>query len=681
MAVMRIWIASFFGPPPAAIGAIPVWIASGDGSVSGATEAVIDAYSGPFGDATAVWIASYGGPPPAAIGATPIFIGGYAGAGSITPPPVTSVWSASDAAANGMTLSNGGLTFTNPTVAYRSIRGTVSKTSSKLYVEFLANNPAANDNIFGLADTTFSVAVGSALGTSGNSAGIGWNGNSVTSGFTSNYVVIIAASPNDVLGMAVDFATGSIWIARNNVWVNSSNPSTAAAPIISFVPATVGALFPAISSYDANAVWTLQPTAASQHYLPPPGFQAWDGGPVTPAVSSVWSASDAAANGMTLSNGGLTVTPSGVVGNQAIRGSISHNAGKYYIEFLATAAPINENMMFGFADATFNATNEYLGSNGVSVGLQLAGAFYATSGFTNPSGIIIYEPAANDVFAIAVDLTAGKLWISVNNNWFNGGNPTTGIVPVVSIAAPALGVALFPGMTFYGTGNGVWTLQPTAASQKYAPPSGFSAWDAPPPPVTSVWSASDAAANGMTLSNGGLTVTDAVSPAVYGSIRGTIGHSTGKFYVEFKSGVATSGIDDPGFGLADASFNSVGYLSQTPTSVGIIAGATHATVANPTAGFMSNYTTNIFPQINDVWGMAVDLTTGNLWLSQNNVWLNGSNPASGSLPIATFSGAFSGLTYFPAMTLRQQATTPIWTLQPTAASQKYTPPSGFTPWG
>ena len=28
-----------------------------------------------------------------------------------------------------------------------------------------------------------------------------------------------------------------------------------------------------------------------------------------------------------------------------------------------------------------------------------------------------------------------------------------------------------------------------------------------PPPVTSVWSASDAAANGMTLSNGGLTVT------------------------------------------------------------------------------------------------------------------------------------------------------------------------------
>ena len=117
MAVMRIWIASFFGPPPAAIGAIPVWIASGDGSVSGATEAVIDAYSGPFGDATAVWIASYGGPPPAAIGATPIFIGGYAGAGSITPPPVTSVWSASDAAANGMTLSNGGLTVTNPTVA------------------------------------------------------------------------------------------------------------------------------------------------------------------------------------------------------------------------------------------------------------------------------------------------------------------------------------------------------------------------------------------------------------------------------------------------------------------------------------------------------------------------------------------------------------------------------------
>ena len=74
------------------------------------------------------------------------------------------------------------------------------------------------------------------------------------------------------------------------------------------VLATVGPLFAGMSFDGAsgNGVWTLQPTDASLKYRPPPGFQAFDGGPVTPSTS-VWSASDAAANAMTLSNGGLTV--------------------------------------------------------------------------------------------------------------------------------------------------------------------------------------------------------------------------------------------------------------------------------------------------------------------------------------------------------------------------------------
>ena len=48
--------------------------------------------------------------------------------------------------------------------------------------------------------------------------------------------------------------------------------------------------------------------------------------------------------------------------------------------------------------------------------------------------------------------------------------------------------------------------------------------------------------------------------------------------------------------------------------------------------------------------------------------------------MATFSGALSGLAYFPAMTLRNQTSTPVWTLQSIAASQKYAPPSGFQAW-
>ena len=59
----------------------------------------------PIDTASHVWAmaASANG---AAVYAAPIMPGGG--------PPVTSVWSASDAAANGMTLSNGGLTVTSP---------------------------------------------------------------------------------------------------------------------------------------------------------------------------------------------------------------------------------------------------------------------------------------------------------------------------------------------------------------------------------------------------------------------------------------------------------------------------------------------------------------------------------------------------------------------------------------
>ena len=217
--------------------------------------------------------------------------------------------------------------------------------------------------------------------------------------------------------------------------------------------------------------------------LPPrPELSSRKGGPSinqgTPSkpVTSVWSAADAAANGMTLSNGGLTVTPSGVFGNQAIRGSVSHNTGKWYVEFLNTASGANAAMMFGFADVTFSAGNNYLGSNGVSVGVQLAGASYTTSGFT-ASNIPVTSPTINEVWMLAIDLTAGQAWLGQNNGWFNAGNPASGTVPLITISAPALGVALFPGMTFYGSAQGVWTLQATAASQKYAPPAGFSPWN------------------------------------------------------------------------------------------------------------------------------------------------------------------------------------------------------------
>ena len=79
--------------------------------------------------------------------------------------------------------------------------------------------------------------------------------------------------------------------------------------------------------------------------------------------TSVWSAADASANGMTLSNGGLTVTPSGAAAEkpmepravwQSIRTSISKTTGKLYVEFKNTVAASDALIAVGLGNSTIN---------------------------------------------------------------------------------------------------------------------------------------------------------------------------------------------------------------------------------------------------------------------------------------------------------------------------------------
>ena len=596
-------------------------------------------------------------------------------------PVVTSVWSASDAAANAMTLSNGGLTVTpSGAASYTVIRNSIGKTSGKLYVEF-ANSLACTTDNMGVGLSNAGINISTYLGGSANGFGAYPANLSYGVGFvTSSGISGGNPAANDVWALAVDFGAGLAWVAKNNVWQSSGSPSAGTTPAATFTPATVGALFASMVFNGAGeGVWTLQPTAASQKYLPPPGFQAWDGGPITPPASSVWSASDAAANAMTLSNGGLTVAGSGTGNWGTVRGSIGQSSGKVYIEFSVTGTISADSRMFGLANAGFSsAVGNYLGSSNNSVGNQpVSGTYYVTTGFTvTPAGAGFagVTLAVNDVLSIAVDFTGQDIWFAHNNVWFTG-NPSTATLPFATFVAATVG-ALFPSMSLISTGPGVWTLQPTAASQKYAPPAGFSAWDAPPP-TGSVWSASDAAANGMTLSNGGLTVTPGGAAGTWHSIRGSTGKSSGKLYVEFNATTTPTGAAIM-LGLANAGFNSVDYLGNNPNSAGMLA---HYTVNYVSAGFTSNY---IMPfhdyGLNDVAALAIDFTTGNIWAAVNNVWVNSSNPATGSLPILSFVLATTGA-LFPAMAFNDGAIDGTWTLQPTAASQKYAPPSGFTPWG
>ena len=475
MALTNVWLAGYGGP---AVGATAVWIAPNDGTVPAATQVTLVGWNGPVSGATPIWIAGYGGPPAAAIGAIPICIKGWSGSGgSGGGGGATSVWSASDAAANGMTLSNGGLTVVATTSVWQSCRGSISRTAGKYYVEFLCmSSPSSNASGFGIADASF--APTSYLGSNNYSMAFS-NSGGVSLVSPAGFSGALTGSPhlpvlNDVMQIAVDLTAGKVWYGINNVWVVGGNPAAGTGELTDIVAPALGiAFFPAMSvDFPTSGTWTLQPTPASQKYLPPPGFQAWDGGPVTPSTS-VWSASDATAGGMTLTNGGLTVTsPAG--GWLTVRTTISKTAGKLYVEFLAnTSTGSAAGQMWGLADATF-LYSEYLGQGTYSAGFEPSGSTYVSAGFTSNYSLPSSAVATNDVWALAVDF-AGKVWIARNNVWVNGSNPATASLPIVSFVQATVG-ALFAGISFNAPGQ-VWTLQSTAASQKYAPPSGFTPWD------------------------------------------------------------------------------------------------------------------------------------------------------------------------------------------------------------
>ena len=427
-----------------------------------------------------------------------------------------------------------------------------------------------------------------------------------------------------------------------------------------------------------------------QTYAPPAGFLAWDD-PPSPPATSVWSAADAAANSMTLSNGGLTVTANAAGGYQTVRGTISQTSGKFYIEFNMVGGSMNGvtgDPEFGLATAGFSPL-DYIGHNPISAG-TFSGATGSLSP-VNPSGDFTANtiiggvfPALNDVWAIAVDLTAGKYWVAQNNVWFGSGNPAAGANPMISIVGAGLGQAYFPAMALRnGAANtGVWTLQPTAASQTYAPPAGFQAWDGGPvTPSTSVWSAADAAAGSMTLTNGGLTVTPGAT-GIWNALRSTTSKSSGKLYFEVSNSVAATGWEFS-VGLANAGIvlsGGSGALGASNYSIGIIT----LTAINVSSGFTANYTPNgpdWTPPAGTVFGLAIDFTAGQIWFADNNVWTNSSNPATGSLPCVSFVPATVG-PLFAAMDFNTVGGgVGVWTLQPTSASQKYAPPAGFTPWG
>ena len=139
----------------------------------------------------------------------------------------------------------------------------------------------------------------------------------------------------------------------------------------------------------------------------------------------------------------------------------------------------------------------------------------------------------------------------------------------------------------------------------------------------------------QTLSNGNL---DIASGASYGTTRGTIGVSSGKWYWEYTMNSLVSNTRG-NVGIAKAAATLTSYVGSDAYSWGYHSGDGNKYDNGNTTSYGNSYTSS------DVIGVAFDADNGKLFFSKNGTW-----QASGD-PVAGTNAAFTGLTsgpYFPA---------------------------------
>ena len=220
-----------------------------------------------------------------------------------------------------MTLSNGGLTVTPTGLAARwgTIRTQISKTSGRCMLSFSTSiDVTANSCIWvWLTRDLLSTLIWEIVNYSVWLAS--WAHIHIARIFWSNNFY---GSPSPQLMTCwrwrLILLLGMCGLLINNVWANSSNPATGSLPIVSFIPATVGALFPAMafstSRHRRSGPSNPPPPArntrrrlGSQRGTARPRPTARKPSPISPAP---WAATRAATARTTLrwlvSDGGLT---------------------------------------------------------------------------------------------------------------------------------------------------------------------------------------------------------------------------------------------------------------------------------------------------------------------------------------------------------------------------------------
>lgn len=187
---------------------------------------------------------------------------------------------------------------------------------------------------------------------------------------------------------------------------------------------------------------------------------------------------------------------------------------------------------------------------------------------------------------------------------------------------------------------------------------------APPPSGTVTWNPADKGTS-ITLSGGNLIATCSAI-GTYNSVRATFGRATGQWYWEYKITSLPAG-NGEAIGFGDNGFNLNADLGGNAVAAGI-----NGFINQVTGGWTKDYTGNYgAANLNDVYGIAINLLTGKAWVHRNGTYVNSGDPAAGT---GDWVSGISG-TIYPAVASNGNG--PVYTANFGATAFSFTPPSGF----
>jgi hypothetical protein len=501
------------------------------------------------------------------------------------------------------TLSNGNLTYTWSYVgSFGCAYGTVPKNTGKFYFEVINTTPgnygyAIYDNwsfcagiSTGVRNTGNDILPGSdATGwgfSNRNSSGLTIDSSTWHNGIPTALTGVPQVPQGGYLGVAVDLDAGKVWFNANGTWVGGGNPAAGTSPAYTFTPNTV--MYPAVGQATIGAS-TANFGVTAFSGVKPSGFLAWN---VDAGLTNSFDPISSNANiALTGSNKTAKSTSSALPLGQfyGAISTISHNTGKYYIEFTQDVY-VTKSLEVGLVKSTFDMgmpTSNYIGytADGYGVDVDWAGNLFALNSLTS-STIGTGLTSNGDKVGIAVDFDAGKWWVRRNGTWTNG-DPAAGTGGVIAFPFTP-NTTLYAAIALNGTVAQVTTNFGDSAFA-HTIPSGFSPW--------------------------GLTNTT----LIYDN-------------VGFSGGVATAARSTANGYIPGADANSWGFSNQNNTGLATDSSIRH----NGVIDYATMVGIDQIPQ-NGYLGVAVDFDAGKMWFDVNGSLPYGGSPSTATSPTYTFT--------------------------------------------